>query len=212
MVDQNRVKQFETRLPKLERKIKRNRLVKTLTNKLTWILTLIIVLMYFSYWFGSTYEPQNIIKSFKLEFQLPFVLRSNSKQTVKTPQKMALHEDILPKINGSAILNGKLVNGEVQAGMDFETQIEVAYDTVWFHESNRGTDKTGLNGKCIDNNKINEIGFAVHDPILFCFANRTEQKATFKLWLTNRLNHIKTPYCNTINECLLSYSNQAYGL
>lgn len=85
-----------------------------------------------------------------------------------------------------------------------------AYDTVWLNESNRGTNKTGLNGYCLSKGMINEIGFAPHEN--YCFKDRAEQEETFYLWLDNRLNHKKMPWCDNINECLLAYSNGSYGL
>ena len=92
----------------------------------------------------------------------------------------------------------------------YTAEYENAFDTVWFNESNRGNDKTGLNGYCIKKGMINEIGYAPHDN--WCFVNREEQKATFMLWLQNRLDHKKMPYCNTIRDCILFYTNQAYTI
>lgn len=85
-----------------------------------------------------------------------------------------------------------------------------AYDRVWQFESNRGNDKSGLNGYCLAKNMLNEIGYAPHEN--YCFKDRAEQEDTFYLWLTNRLNHLKMPWCDTINECLINYSSGSYGL
>ena len=87
---------------------------------------------------------------------------------------------------------------------------EKAYDLVWLRESGRGTNKSGLNGYCIKNNMINEIGYAPHEK--YCFKDQVEQKATFMLWLKNRLAHNKMPYCNTVSECILNYSSGSYTL
>jgi len=87
---------------------------------------------------------------------------------------------------------------------------ETAYDTVWFNESNRGNDKSGLHGDCLKKGMINEIGYAPGQGI--CFKDRTDQKDTFMLWLNNRLNHVKTPYCNTIRQCILYYTNNSYTI
>ena len=92
----------------------------------------------------------------------------------------------------------------------YTAEYETAYDTVWFNESNRGNDKSGLNGECIAKGLTNQIGFAPHDH--WCFKNEEEQKETFMLWLKNRLEHKKTPYCNTIKECILYYTNNSYTI
>jgi hypothetical protein len=92
----------------------------------------------------------------------------------------------------------------------YPTGYEEAYQKVWLMESGKGTNKGGLNGYCLAKGEINEIGF---DPQhSYCFKDVVEQKATFMLWLDNRLNHIKTPWCNTIDECLRNYSANSYGL
>jgi len=90
------------------------------------------------------------------------------------------------------------------------SEYELAYNKVHLMESTSGTNKTGLNGYCINNGGVNEIGYAPH--LKYCFTDTQEQKDTFMLWLDNRLNKIKQPYCNSIDECLLTYSNGAYGL
>lgn len=92
----------------------------------------------------------------------------------------------------------------------FPNGFEEAYEKVWLMESGKGTNKTGLNGYCIGQNKINEIGFAPFDK--YCFENQEEQKDMFFTWLTNRINKVKMPYCDTIDQCLRIYSNGSYGL
>ena len=93
-----------------------------------------------------------------------------------------------------------------------DNTIERAYDTVWFHETNRGKDLRGLNGDCIALGMINEIGYA--PGLGYCFKDRAEQKATFTLWVKNRLglDCVKKGYCRaTIEELLSLYSNSAYN-
>lgn len=92
----------------------------------------------------------------------------------------------------------------------YSDEYEEAYDTVWLNESGRGTNKSGLNGYCIAKGQLNEIGYYPQGK--YCFSDRKEQKETFMLWLSNRLNHIKQPYCNSINECLGVYNNNSYTL
>jgi hypothetical protein len=89
-------------------------------------------------------------------------------------------------------------------------EFELAYDTVWFNESNRGNDKSGLHGDCIKLGMINEIGYAPGQGI--CFKDRQDQKETFMLWLKNRLNHVKMPYCNTVRDCINYYTNNTYTI
>jgi len=87
---------------------------------------------------------------------------------------------------------------------------EEAFDKVWLMESGRGTNKGGLNGYCIAKGMVNEIGYAPHDK--YCFESQEEQKNTFITWLTNRINKVKMPWCENIDQCLKIYSNSAYGI
>lgn len=87
---------------------------------------------------------------------------------------------------------------------------EDAYDLVWLRESGRGTNKAGLNGYCIKKNMINEIGYAPHEK--YCFKDQVEQKETFMLWLKNRLEHKKMPWCDSVAQCISNYSSGSYTL
>lgn len=100
----------------------------------------------------------------------------------------------------------KVLEPVINTNADYER----AYDKVWLMESGRGTNKGGLNGYCIAKGMINEIGYAPHEN--FCFKDREEQKKTFMLWLTNRLNHVKMPWCDTIDDCIFAYSSGGYKL
>lgn len=91
-----------------------------------------------------------------------------------------------------------------------ETKFDKVFDTVWLHESGRGTNKTGLNGLCISKGMINEIGYAPGEG--YCFKNREDQKDTFVLWFQNRLAHKKYPACDSIDECLSYYNSNGYKL
>ena len=131
--------------------------------------------------------------------QVPFVITTRPLIVPrKQPKKLSLAPTVVAKIP--------------KPTPTAKPQFEEAFDTVWFNESNRGNDKTGLHGECLAQGKINEIGFAPHERPIICFKDRKEQKDTFMLWLNNRLNHVKTPYCNTVKECILFYTNQAYTI
>lgn len=128
--------------------------------------------------------------------QVPWVINFRPMVVSRTPKKPT----IVPK------KVTQLPKPTPSVNKDFE----YAYDVVWLNESNRGNDKTGLNGYCIKKGLINEIGYAPHDN--WCFVSREEQKATFILWLQNRLDHKKMPYCDTVKDCILYYTNSAYTI
>lgn len=157
----------------------------TLRNKWVWLAVAFVTWSYFLAWFSSNYE---IKTSFKFGIYQRGTVKKASTMTVKASE--TIKPTPTPKLINKAF--------------------EEAYDTVWFNESNRGNDKTGLNGYCIKKGLLNEIGYAPHDN--WCFVDREEQKATFMLWLQNRLDHKKMPYCSTIKECILFYTNQAYTI
>jgi hypothetical protein len=111
---------------------------------------------------------------------------------------------VIPPLNRAK--NSPILDVDVKVRADYEK----AYNLVWLNESGKGTNKNGLNGYCLSKNMINEIGFAPHEN--YCFKDRTEQKETFYLWLDNRLNHKKMPWCDEISECILNYTNNSYTL
>jgi len=111
---------------------------------------------------------------------------------------------VIPPLNRAK--NAPILDVDVKVRADYEK----AYNLVWLNESGRGKDKSGLNGYCINKGMINEIGYAPHEN--YCFKDRTEQKETFYLWLDNRLNHKKMPWCDNLSECILNYSNGGYTL
>lgn len=160
---------------------------KTLKDRRTWLIVAFIVWSYLLAYFNANYYTQSPVK----EWQRIIVPR----QSVK------------PIKNARVAVKKQVV--EVKKPT-YTAEYENAYDTVHFNESNRGNDKSGLNGECLAKGLVNEIGYAPHDH--FCFKNREEQKATFMLWLKNRLEHKKMPYCNTIRECILFYTNSAYTI
>lgn len=156
-------------------------------DKRTWAVVAFIVWSYLIGWFNSNYYMRSPVAKWQsvVVERYPKYERS---VTIKAVEKQ------------KPTPTPKLIN---QA-------FEEAFDTVWFNESNRGNDKTGLNGTCIKKGLLNEIGYAPHDN--WCFVSREEQKKTFMLWLQNRLDHKKMPYCDTIKECILYYTNSAYTI
>lgn len=144
---------------------------------------------------GAFFNAYYLQVPWVVSFRPLVVSRVKSKPTPKPPKKLTV-------VTKEAIASEKAVR--------YSLEFETAYDTVHFNESNRGNDKSGLNGECIAKGLINEIGYAPHDH--WCFKNKEEQKDTFMLWLQNRLDHKKTPYCNTIKDCILYYTNFAYTI
>lgn len=162
------------------------------------IAVLVVFWTGFIFWFASTYYFQSPIK--RIEYQC-FLCRRDVTSTK-------------PRQTVTSKSGSKPFSVQAQAPVSTPTpsisvDFEKAYDKVWLMESGRGNDKSGLNGECLAKGMINEIGYAPHDH--HCFKDQVEQKATFMLWLKNRLEHNKMPWCNSINECLLLYSSRAYG-
>ena len=157
-----------------------------LKDKRTWITVALLLAFYLWGWFNANYYV-NDVKDWH-------IIESRYK-TIKPIKKLT-------------VVTKKPIVAEVKP--TYTAEQENAFDTVWFNESNRGNDKSGLNGACIQKGMINEIGYAPHES--YCFKDRAEQKETFMLWLNNRLTHKKSPYCNTIKECILFYTNNSYTI
>jgi len=133
----------------------------------------------------------------KVIFQSPIIIK------IQPPVVIQRREVARPK-------ETRKIEPPVKQEKAYPNGFEEAYDKVWLMESGRGTNKTGLNGYCIEQGLINEIGYAPHDK--YCFKDREEQKSTFITWLTNRINKVKNPWCESVDQCLRVYSNGSYGL
>src|SRR3990167_5100785 len=184
--DQNKLDQT---VQDVTRKIKRFSII---TGIILAVVLAVWVFMRISIWFDNN----------RIVFQTPVIIQAPiliKRRVVPTPT---------PKVAPKPKIKSNLgVVETVEAKEIDESLLDKVYDYIWLRESGRGTNKTGLNGFCISNGQINEIGYAPHDN--FCFSNQTEQKATVKLWFRNRLAGIKTG-CITVESCLSLYSGGAY--
>jgi len=182
-------KKVERETIRIEKKAKRIAKKMKLAAILIGSILAIGVVFFLFYQVSKWYDENRVI------FQNPIILQAPIKiERRDTPKKQKTRKEGAVKSNISAYPQG----------------FEEAYDLVWFKESGRGGNKTGLNGFCISKGGINEIGYSPADK--YCFDNPKEQKETFMLWLSNRLNKVKMPYCETINQCILVYSAGNYGL
>ena len=183
---------------KAEKKIKKVRKQYALKAKLLAIgIGILLFLFVFSVAF---YQVSKWYDSYSVRFQSPVIIRPLFLIEKRKPVKIKVPVVVTPtppfRKEGNEIVPNR------------PQSYEKAYDLVWLHESGRGTNTKGLNGYCLSKGLINEIVFAPHEN--YCFSDRVEQKETFMTWLDNRLNKRKQPFCNTIGECLLVYSNNGY--
>lgn len=182
---------MDRKTTKIEKKVKKIRRKVRFYAVIGAVLIGFGLVLYAFYGVSRFYDENRVIFQYPvlIKFQTPIRIEKRVKQVKKL---------IVPPLQAKK---------EVEK---YPTGFEEAYDKVWLMESGRGTNKEGLNGYCIAKNMINEIGFAPHDK--YCFENREEQKSTFITWLTNRINKVKIPYCDDVNQCLIIYSNNTYGL
>ena len=156
-----------------------------------------------------------------------FLWRSPVEIKVQTPLQIVKRREVVLKevktqIKGSGEhisvsaeeVRGSNVNGVITAGESLDEKLERVYDVIWLHESGRGTNKSGLNGYCINNGLgINQVGYAPADN--FCFKDEAEQKATVLLWFRNRLGKdcVKRGSCfDTVEQGLKIYNSNSYVL
>jgi hypothetical protein len=185
------LKNFERKTDKIEKKIKK------ISRKLKLIAIIVGIIGALTFTFLIFYNVSRWYDENKVIFQYPILIK------LQTPIK--IERRVAPQKKETRKEEAK--NEQISL---YPKGFEEAYDKVWLMESGRGNNKSGLNGYCITQGKINEIGYAPNDK--YCFENQEEQKSTFMTWLTNRMNHIKMPYCNDVNQCVLIYSSGSYGL
>lgn len=170
---------------------------KKLAKRLKVLAIIIGVLLALAFMFVCFYEVSNWYDSHKVIFQSPIIIK------LQSPIKIEKRKfDVVVPLKETKVI--------VTPTITQPDEFELAYDKVWLRESGRGTNKQGLNGYCISRGMVNEIGYDPQDN--YCFADTKEQKETFMLWLNNRINKIKSPWCNNVDECLLVYSNGSYKL
>lgn len=149
---------------------------------------------------GEVYHAWRLTYRWNMPIRFEPLIIEIKKPEIKSPLPKKAKVSMVTEVMGSE------KNGVVTAGISLQDQIERMYDIVWFHESGRGTNLKGLNGFCISQGMINEIGYAVADN--YCFKDRNEQHATFLLWVRNRLG----TKCQTLDKCLALYNNSEYTL
>lgn len=180
---------------KIEKAMKTNRRLwrnggKTLTIAIAFLLLGIIgKSMWDGYWRTHSWKFQSPVI-----FQTPVIIKE-----IKP-------EAMLPVISAK-----NAPEGRIQPDLEYSEEFERAYHTVRVHESSDGKNKSGLNGVCIAQGMINEIGFAPHEA--YCFTDEKDQKATFMLWLKNRygIPCVKQGFCRaSIGDLLSLYSSGAY--
>ena len=178
------------------------------TTKAYKVIKIFVLLVLSLFVIGSVlYTGTKIYGYFEdriFSFQSPIILRNPLIIKLREAQAQKVESIVKPK---QAPLKPKKTSY-----LTYPENFERAYDTVWFQESNRGKDLTGLNGTCIAKNLLNEIGYAVHEG--YCFKDRTEQKETFMLWMKNRygIPCAKVGACRaTIGDLLSLYSSNAYS-
>ena len=176
---------------KLEKKAKKT------ARKLKVLAVVIGIILAGALCFLAFYNVSKWYDENKVTFQSPILIKLQMPIVIQ-PRKKAI------------VVPVKVVKNVITPVVNTNADYERAYDKVWLMESGRGTNKGGLNGYCISKDMINEIGYALHEN--FCFVDQKEQKKIFMLWLTNRLNHVKMPWCDTIDDCLLAYSSNSYKL
>lgn len=181
---------IEKHLRKNKKAWSRKGLVAILTYTIVVILTsLFVKSMWDGYWRGHSWKFQTPVI-----FQSPLIIKE-----VKA-------EMLLPVISAKNAPEGK-----IEPDLEYSEEFERAYHTVRVHESSDGKSKSGLNGVCIAQGMINEIGFAPHEA--YCFTDEKDQKATFMLWLKNRygIPCVKQGFCRaSIGDLLSLYSSGAY--
>ena len=147
----------------------------------------------------------------KVQTPLQIVKR---REVVLDEVKSNLGASTLQKKVSAQEVSGSNVNGVITAGESLDEKLERVFSVIHLHESGRGTNKSGLNGYCINNGLgINEVGYAPADN--FCFKDQVEQKATVMLWFKNRLGKdcVKKGACfNTVEEGLQIYNSGSYQL
>lgn len=188
----NNIKQFDMKITNIERKAKK------IGKKIRFYAVIASILIGLGLVFYAFYEVSKFYDENRVVFQYPITIKIQSPVKIEKRVKVVKKSTVMP------------VKEKKDTDEQYPKGFEEAYDKVWLMESGRGTNKGGLNGYCIAKGMINEIGFAPHDK--YCFDNREEQKSTFMTWLTNRINKVKMPWCETVSQCLTVYSSNAYSL
>lgn len=183
---------------KLDRVLNKNKkawsrkgLVAILTYTIVVILTsLFMKSMWDGYWRTHSWKFQSPVI-----FQTPVIIKEVNPEV------------LLPVISAKNAPEGRIV-----PDLEYSDEFERAYHTVRVHESSDGKNKSGLNGVCIAQGMINEIGYAPHES--YCFTSVDDQKATFMLWMKNRygIPCVKVGACRaTIGDLLMLYSSNGYS-
>ena len=169
----------------------------------------------------SAYSIYRYVNDHNFLWRSPIVITMQTPLQIVKKREVVLEEvksnlgaSTLQKKVSAQEITGSNVGGVITAGESLDEKIERVYDVIHLHESGRGTNKSGLNGYCINNGLgINEVGYAPADN--FCFKNEVEQKATVKLWFNNRLGKdcVKQGFCfDTVEEGLRIYNSNSYTL
>ncbi len=187
----NNIKEMERKTTEIERKARKIGRKLRVYAVIGAIMLGVGLVFYAFYGVSKFYDENRVI------FQTPIIIK------LQTPIKI---EKRVKEVKKAPTMPVQAIK-EVE---QYPSGFEQAYDKVWLMESGRGSNKAGLNGYCIAKGEINEIGYAPHDK--YCFKDRAEQKSTFMTWLTNRINKVKMPWCETVSQCLTIYSSNAYSL
>ena len=183
---------------KTEKILRRNRKLwskKGLIALLTYTLALLLLGIigkscWDSYWRGHSWKFQSPVI-----FQNPLIIK-----------------DIDPQATIPLITPQNAPEGAITKQNEYPSEWEEAYKLVRLHESSNGR-PTGLNGHCISQGQLNQIGFAPYQS--YCFKDEADQKATFMLWVKNRLGIpcVKVGFCRAnMHDLLLLYTNNSYTL
>lgn len=185
---------------RLKDQLEIDRKIQSMSNRAKRFLILLGVMLGIILPFYGFYSLNSWYQNHWIRFQQPItisfkapVVIENRGQTLTLPKKEPI----------------RAVLAKEEIPNPLEKDIEEAFKTIHFHESNYGNDKTGLNGYCISQGMINEVGYAPSSR--YCFKDKVEQHETVTLWLRNRITGVKPGICNDIESCLSVYSNGAYA-